>query len=121
MVLRRDGSGVANRRPMIGSADGDDDGSEWDLADVPVEASGGFGRLRETSGDFGDGDGDAGTGTGSGARRASGGERVESLRERHARRARAGLEGAAAVLPPPPSAPEDVEHWTRAMYVDARR
>ena len=121
MVLRRDGSGVANRRPMIGSADGDDDGSEWDLADVPVEASEGFGRLRETSGDFGDGDGDAGTGTGSGARRASGGERVESLRERHARRARAGLEGAAAVLPPPPSAPEDVEHWTRAMYVDARR
>ena len=26
-----------------------------------------------------------------------------------------------AMLPPPPSAPEDVEHWTRAMYVDARR
>jgi hypothetical protein len=25
------------------------------------------------------------------------------------------------VLPPPPSRPEDVEHWTRAMYVDARR
>ena len=117
MVLRRDGSGVANRRPMIGSADGDDDGSEWDLADVPVEAS-------ETSEDFGETSErlrNAGTGTGSGARRGSGGERVESLRERHARRARAGLEGAAAVLPPPPSAPEDVEHWTRAMYVDARR
>jgi hypothetical protein len=28
---------------------------------------------------------------------------------------------APAMLPPPPSAPEDVEHWTRAMYVDARR
>ena len=27
----------------------------------------------------------------------------------------------AAVLPPPPSRPVDVEHWTRAMYVDARR
>ena len=121
MVLRRDGSGAANRRPTIGSADGDDDGSEWDLADVPVEAS-------ETSEEFGETSErlrNAGTGTvtgaGSGERRGSGGERVESLRERYARRARAGLEGAAAVLPPPPSAPEDVEHWTRAMYVDARR
>ena len=28
---------------------------------------------------------------------------------------------APAMLPPPPSAPEDVEHWTRAMYVVARR
>ena len=124
MVLRRDGSGAANRRPTIGSADGDDDGSEWDLADVPVEASEtseDFGETSERLRNAGTGTGDAGTGTGSGARRGSGGERVESLRERHARRARAGLEGAAAVLPPPPSAPEDVEHWTRAMYVDARR
>jgi hypothetical protein len=28
---------------------------------------------------------------------------------------------AGAVLPPPPSQPDDVEHWTRAMYLDARR
>ncbi len=48
--------------------------------------------------------------------RAAAGRRAEGLGLRAKKNA-----DEPAMLPPPPSAPEDVEHWTRAMYVDARR
>ena len=43
---------------------------------------------------------------------------LASLRETHSGPKKSNTP---TMLPPPPSRPEDVEHWTRAMYVDAKR
>jgi hypothetical protein len=48
-------------------------------------------------------------------------DRPNSLRQTHAAEREKQKARPPAMLPPPPSRPEDVEHWTRAMYVDARR
>ena len=88
----------------------------WDLLEMTT-----VGEVRRVSPHDGGGGGGEGDGDGNGNGNGNGGP--VSLRALHRERSGGANKPlrAAAVLPPPPSQPDDVEHWTRAMYVDARR
>ena len=110
----------------VAAAADDEDEREWDFADVAPSASAGTRTrtvvdapvvsLREMHAARGNQRDD---GDGSGREKVRISDPGAKAKARDA--ARRSASARATVLPPPPSAPEDVEHWTRAMYVDARR